>query len=93
MVVWSISPGMSPTRYDALLIILQGERRLNWIVHVLLQDEMWQIGKQIGDKEGRLDACVAAAGILKNHTDCLTYPAAQFRQVRVSVYATTKRQT
>lgn len=51
---------------------------------------MWQIGKQIGDKEGRLDACIAAAGILKTHTDCLTYPAEQFRQVRIctgSLYA------
>lgn len=44
---------------------------------------MWKIGQDIGDKEGRLDACVAAAGVLKAHTDCLTYPAAQFREVRV----------
>ena len=46
---------------------------------------MWKIGKQIGDKEVRLDACVAAAGILKSHTDCLTYPADQFRQVHISL--------
>jgi hypothetical protein len=43
---------------------------------------MWKIGQDIGDKEGRMDACVAAAGILKSHTDCLEYPAAQFREVR-----------
>ena len=42
---------------------------------------MWKIGQAIGDKEGRMDACVAAAGVLKTHTDCLEYPAAQFREV------------
>ena len=43
---------------------------------------MWKIGEMIGDREGRMDACIAAAGILKAHTDCLTYPAKQFRDVR-----------
>ena len=42
---------------------------------------MWKIGEMIGDREGRLDACVAAAGVLKSHTDCLEYPAKQFREV------------
>ncbi|KAG6860969.1 hypothetical protein C0995_005335 [Termitomyces sp. Mi166 len=37
--------------------------------------------KEIGDREGRLDVCVAAAGILKQHTDCLDYPAEQFKEV------------
>ena len=46
------------------------------------QAAMWKIGEDIGDKEGRMDACVAAAGVLKSHTDCLEYPASQFRQVR-----------
>lgn len=46
---------------------------------------MWKIGQDIGDKEGRMDACVAAAGILRSHTDCLEYPAAQFREVRLIV--------
>lgn len=35
----------------------------------------------IGDKEGRLDVCVAAAGILKQDIDCLEYPAETFKQV------------
>ena len=43
---------------------------------------MWKIGEFIGDAEGRMDACIAAAGILKSHTDCLEYPADQFRQAR-----------
>ncbi|KAI0340639.1 hypothetical protein BDW22DRAFT_1346852 [Trametopsis cervina] len=59
-----------------------GEGRLEYISgNVTNQEEIWKIGKTIGDREGRMDACVAAAGILKEHTDCLTYPAAQFRQV------------
>ena len=43
---------------------------------------MWKIGEFIGDTEGRMDVCIAAAGILKSHTDCLEYPAEQFREVR-----------
>ena len=42
---------------------------------------MWRIGDLIGDKEGRLDVCVAAAGILKPDIDCLEYPAETFKQV------------
>ncbi|KAJ3525866.1 hypothetical protein NM688_g8338 [Phlebia brevispora] len=42
---------------------------------------MWKIGKDIGDKEGRLDVCVAAAGIIKDDADCLEYPAEFFEQV------------
>ena len=43
---------------------------------------MWKIGEYVGDNEGRMDVCVAAAGVLKSHTDCLEYPADQFRDVR-----------
>ena len=42
---------------------------------------MWKIGETIGSREGRFDACVAAAGILKNHIGCLNYPADEFREV------------
>ncbi|KAI0262906.1 hypothetical protein BC834DRAFT_889587 [Gloeopeniophorella convolvens] len=45
------------------------------------QRAMWALGEEIGDREGRMDVCVAAAGILKAHTDCLEYPAAQFQEV------------
>lgn len=47
----------------------------------VVQEAMWKIGQDIGDKEGRMDACIAAAGVLKSHTDCLEYPAKQFREV------------
>lgn len=43
---------------------------------------MWKIGDMIGSREGRMDVCVAAAGILKSHTNCLEYPEGQFRGVR-----------
>ena len=46
------------------------------------QKAMWRIGKEIGDREGRMDVCVAAAGILRAHTDCLEYPAEEFEEVR-----------
>ncbi|EIW85260.1 NAD(P)-binding protein [Coniophora puteana RWD-64-598 SS2] len=45
------------------------------------QKSMWEKVEKIADKEGRMDIGVAAAGILKNHTDCLTYPAEQFQEV------------
>lgn len=28
-----------------------------------------------------MDACIAAAGVLKSHTDCLEYPAKEFQDV------------
>jgi len=45
------------------------------------QKEIWAAGELVGKEEGRVDVCIAAAGILKAHTDCLIYPAEQFREV------------
>ncbi|EIM80773.1 NAD-P-binding protein [Stereum hirsutum FP-91666 SS1] len=57
-------------------------RRLEYVQgSVTDQARMWEIGRMIGDKEGRFDVCVAAAGILKENMDCLTYPADTFKQV------------
>jgi len=47
------------------------------------QKAMWKIGEEIGNREGRMDVCVAAAGILKAHTDCLEYPGEEFEEVRL----------
>ncbi|KAJ7581098.1 hypothetical protein C8J56DRAFT_794453 [Mycena floridula] len=59
-----------------------GSSRLEYVAaDVTNQEEMWKQGEKIGDKEGRLDCAVAAAGILKAHTDCLEYPAQQFKDV------------
>lgn len=66
---------------------LAGEGRLEYLsADVRDQERMWKIGETIGNREGRLDACVAAAGVLKNHTDCLEYPAKQFQDVSGFAY-------
>ncbi|TBU47939.1 NAD(P)-binding protein [Dichomitus squalens] len=61
-----------------------GEGRLEYIsgdvTDQVGQEAMWTIGKTIGDREGRLDVCIAAAGTLKSDTPCLTYPEKQFKQ-------------
>jgi len=60
---------------------LGNNSRLEYIsVDVTNQDKVWKIGEDIGKKEKRMDVCVAAAGILKSHTDCLEYPAKQFQE-------------
>jgi hypothetical protein len=61
---------------------LGNNSRLEYIsVDVTDQQKLWKIGEDIGDKEKRMDVCIAAAGILKSHTDCLEYPAKQFQDV------------
>jgi hypothetical protein len=60
---------------------MEGAGRLEYIsADVRDQKAMWEAAEEIGDKEGRLDVCIAAAGILKAHTDCLEYPAEQFKE-------------
>ncbi|KAG6920011.1 hypothetical protein DXG01_013360 [Tephrocybe rancida] len=59
-----------------------GPPRLEYIsADVRDQGAMWDHASKIGDKEGRMDVCIAAAGILKAHTDCLEYPQRQFEEV------------
>jgi NAD(P)-dependent dehydrogenase (short-subunit alcohol dehydrogenase family) len=58
--------------------------RLEYVsVDVRDQQALWTKAKEIGDQEQRMDVCIAAAGILKSHTDCLTYPAEQFKEARI----------
>ncbi|KAI6017209.1 hypothetical protein BKA83DRAFT_4473275 [Pisolithus microcarpus] len=45
------------------------------------QQLLWKKAEDIGDKEQRLDICVAAAGIAKPQIDCLEYPAETFKEV------------
>lgn len=45
------------------------------------QNRVWTAVEEIGNKEKRVDICVAAAGILMNHIDCLEYPEDEFRKV------------
>ncbi|KAF9036712.1 hypothetical protein BJ165DRAFT_598382 [Panaeolus papilionaceus] len=61
---------------------LGNNSRLEYVsVDVRDQAKLWAEAKKIGDKEQRMDVCIAAAGILKQHTDCLEYPAKQFEDV------------
>ncbi|PIL26874.1 hypothetical protein GSI_11054 [Ganoderma sinense ZZ0214-1] len=64
-----------------------GEGRLEYVsADVRDQDGMWKVGKTIGDREGRMDACVAAAGVLPARPEpCLTHSAEQFQAVSVAV--------
>jgi len=56
--------------------------RLEYItVDVTDQQAVWKVGEDIGDKEGRMDVCIAAAGILKPEKDALEYPASEFKEV------------
>ncbi|KAI0049985.1 NAD(P)-binding protein [Auriscalpium vulgare] len=78
-------PAMPGTEWEAVheyVGAMGGGRRLEYMsADVRDQEAMWEVGEQIAEKEGRMDVCVAAAGILKAHTDCLEYPAEQFREV------------
>ena len=65
---------------------MQNGSRLEYVsVDVRDQQALWSKAHEIGDREKRMDVCVAAAGILKSHTDCLTYPAEQFEEVCMCV--------
>ncbi|KAJ2930082.1 hypothetical protein H1R20_g6990, partial [Candolleomyces eurysporus] len=56
--------------------------RLEYVsLDVTNQERTWQKVAEIGDREGRMDVCIAAAGILQPEHDCLTYPAKDFKQV------------
>ncbi|KAF9528898.1 NAD-P-binding protein [Crepidotus variabilis] len=56
--------------------------RLEYIsADVTDQERMWAIGQEIGDKEKRMDICVAAAGIPSEHIPCLEYPADAMRRI------------
>ncbi|KAG6812456.1 hypothetical protein H0H92_002721 [Tricholoma furcatifolium] len=68
--------------YAAQLPPLSGSRgRLEYVSgDVTDQADMWNIAEQIAKKEGRLDVCVANAGILRG-AECLDYPAEEFRKL------------
>lgn len=78
------SPGEEFTKVKQYVENMKGiNGRMEYIsADVRDQATMWKIGKTIGDKEGRMDVCVAAAGILKPDIDCLEYPADVFENVR-----------
>ncbi|KAJ3513226.1 hypothetical protein NLJ89_g3066 [Agrocybe chaxingu] len=77
-----VSPSDEWTKTRDYVQNLGNGSRLEYVsVDVRDQKAVWDKGNEIGDKEQRMDFCIAAAGILKSHTDCLTYPAKQFKEV------------
>jgi len=61
-----------------------GSRLEYFSADVRNQELLWKKAEEIGDKEQRFDFCVAAAGILKAETECLEYPAQEFRDVNTT---------
>ena len=60
----------------------KGAGRLEYVsLDVRNQKAVWDAAEKIGDREGRMDFCVAAAGIAKPDMDCLTYPANELEEV------------
>ncbi|KAG6857073.1 hypothetical protein H0H87_010038 [Tephrocybe sp. NHM501043] len=53
------------------------------------QAGIWKIAEDIATKEGRLDICIANAGILRG-AECLEYPAEDFRKVRAMAKVTSE---
>ena len=72
------------TKTEEYVKRLQNGSRLEYVsIDVRDQQALWSKAHEIGDREKRMDVCIAAAGILKSHTNCLTYPAEQFKEVCV----------
>ena len=66
-------------KYVQRLSILSA--RLEYVkADVTNQHLIWRAVEEIADKEGRMDVCIAAAGILDDH-ECLEYPASDFSRV------------
>jgi len=58
--------------------------RLEYVsVDVTDQEAVWKRAEEVGDKEGRVDVCVSAAGVSSPSIDCLEFPADRFRKVSV----------
>ncbi|PFH48952.1 hypothetical protein AMATHDRAFT_148726 [Amanita thiersii Skay4041] len=67
-----------------LLISAAGKRKKGELRYVsgdvTNQQQMWSIAQKIADEQGRLDICVANAGVLRG-MDCLQWPAEDFKQL------------
>lgn len=61
------------------------DARLDYIsADVTNQQLIWKVAEKIADQEGRLDFCVAAAGINKPEYDCLEFPDNVWNEVGVA---------
>ena len=59
---------------------VEGARLEYRSVDVTKQKDVWGVADEIAAKEGRMDVCIAAAGILHG-ADCLEYPGEEFQKV------------
>lgn len=74
-------PSFSATKKYISRLGLPSHARLEYAsVDVTNQNAIWETVEKIAEREGRLDACVAAAGILRS-ADCLEYPAEEFQRL------------
>jgi len=75
-------PSVEWTKTHEYVKRMQNGSRLEYVsCDVRLQQVVWRKANEIAEKEKRMDICVAAAGILDSHTDCLTYLAEPFKAV------------
>ncbi|KAI0360278.1 NAD(P)-binding protein [Trametes cingulata] len=59
-----------------------GEGRMEYVsVDIRDQEAMWRAGETTASREGRLDVCVAAAGVLGDPAGCLDLSAAAMKQL------------
>ncbi|KAH8119721.1 NAD-binding protein [Phellopilus nigrolimitatus] len=78
------SPGESWVATQAYVskLGLAGGARLEYAsVDVTDQKAIWDVVEKIAEKEGRMDVCVASAGIALGGGDCLDFSASQFEKV------------
>lgn len=60
------------------------ESRMEYVsADVRDQKTMWDVGEKIAQTEGRMDVGIAAAGILRENTHCMGYPAKDFKRASV----------
>jgi short chain dehydrogenase len=79
------TPSVEWERTRAYVQCMGGGMRLEYIsADVRDQRGIWDKVAQVGDREGRVDICVAAAGVLGPQKDCLEYPAEEFEEVEDS---------
>ncbi|THH09768.1 hypothetical protein EW145_g1778 [Phellinidium pouzarii] len=66
--------------YVSKLDLSDGARLEYASIDVTNQQEVWDLVEKIANKEGRMDICVAAAGVLQVE-ECLDYPSSKFKKV------------
>ncbi|KAI0777834.1 hypothetical protein BD413DRAFT_190185 [Trametes elegans] len=68
--------------YAARLEHKRGEGRLEYVcADVSDQEKMWTLGETIGDREGRLDICVASAGLVGDVAKSINVSAGPMEKV------------